>query len=151
MSDMGAGISPKVRARRKRLLKTLHRLMRVEQMRLPTVAQTAEQLCNIELHDKGLMVPRPNQQQELIRSQRVQAVRRKFDRYVQEPAFRERYLERVRSIRPNVIVSEDEDDIMTSQTQARIKEGLSMVSNVRHNTALRCCYTLYNYFDYRML
>lgn len=132
MSDLGAGISPKVRARRKRLLKTLHRLLRVEQMRLPTVAQTAEQLCNIELHDKGLMVPRANQQQEMIRMQRVQAVRRKFNRYVQEPAFRKRYLERVRSIRPNVIVSEEEDESMASKTKERIKYGLSMLGSVRH-------------------
>lgn len=120
MSDLGASISPKVRARRKRLVKTFHRLLRVEQMRLP-LGQAADQLCNIELHDKGLMVSRTNSpQQEAIRKQRVQAIRLKFKRYAQEPAFRQRYLERFRAIRPTMPVSEEED-VMASNSEQRIE------------------------------
>lgn len=53
MPQYGTKFSKRMRARRNRLLKALHRLLHVENMQLPP-DEMAKRLCAIELEAKGL-------------------------------------------------------------------------------------------------
>lgn len=100
MSDMGAATSQHMRCRRQRLLKSLHRLLRVEALGAMPPNEMASHLCYLEMMDKGLF--EENVAAEPRGAERVLAVSKKFRKFASDRAFRERYLQRVRSIKPEL-------------------------------------------------